>query len=57
MDALAFTLQHSRRAVSPQQTVNQRATLMTALRLRSGELCRSCGGLPRGESTLQGSGV
>jgi len=49
MAALVFTLQHSRRAVSRQQTANQRATLMT--------ICRSCGGLPRGESTLQGSGV
>ena len=39
MDALAFTLQHSRRAVSRQQAANQRATLMT--------ICRSCGGLPR----------
>ncbi len=73
MGALAFTLQQSRRAVSRQQTANQRTTLMTALRLRSGELCCSGGGLPRqlllrcsnscihasrrGESTLQDSGV
>ena len=38
MDTLAFTLQHSRRAVSRQQTANQRTTLMTV---------SSCGGLPR----------
>jgi len=33
------------RAVSRQQTANQRTTPMT--------VCRSCGGLPNGESTLQ----
>jgi hypothetical protein len=38
MDTLAFTLQHSRRAVSRQQTANQRTTLITV---------SSYGGLPR----------
>ena len=41
----AWTQEVVCRAVTRQQTANQRATPMTA--------CRNCGGLPNGESTLR----